>query len=145
MALNYYSDLKLPDVDSNITFNYNPYSTAPNPNPAASKGSGKTTFTITIKDKDGKVVYTSAKNISSLTLKANDNIKSFVEDYVLNGNDYTITITIILLLITTAQLVSHIIRKMIQVLIPIRRSIIHLTLCFLNYMIQLTIGSILIL
>lgn len=93
MALNYYSDLKLPDVDSNITFNYNPYSTAPNPNPAASKGSGKTTFTITIKDKDGKVVYTSAKNISSLTLKANDNIKSFVEDYVLNGNDYTITIT----------------------------------------------------
>lgn len=93
MALNYYSDLKLPDVDSNITFNYNPYSTAPNPDPAASKGSGKTTFTITIKDKDGKVVYTSAKNISSLTLKANDNIKSFVEDYVLNGNDYTITIT----------------------------------------------------
>lgn len=93
MALNYYSDLKLPDVDSNITFNYNPYSTAPNPDPAASKGSGKTTFTITIKDKDGKVVYTSAKNISSLTLKANDNIKSFVEDYLLNGNDYTITIT----------------------------------------------------
>lgn len=93
MALNYYSDLKLPDVDSNITFNYNPYSTAPNPDPAASKGSGKTTFTITIKDKDGKVVYTSAENISSLTLKANDNIKSFVEDYVANGNDYTITIT----------------------------------------------------
>lgn len=92
MALNYYSDLKLPDVDSNITFNYNPYSTAPNPNPAASKGSGKTTFTITIKDKDGKVVYTSAKNISSLTLKANDNIKSIVQDYVSNGNDYTITI-----------------------------------------------------
>lgn len=93
MALNYYSDLKLPDVDSNITFNYNPYSTAPNPDPAASKGSGKTTFTITIKDKDGKVVYTSAENISSLTLKANDNIKSFVEDYVAKGNDYTITIT----------------------------------------------------
>lgn len=93
MALNYYSDLKLPDIDSNITFNYNPYSTAPNPDPAASKGSGKTTFTITIKDKDGKVVYTSAKNISSLTLKANDNIKSIVEDYVTNGNDYTITIT----------------------------------------------------
>lgn len=93
MALNYYSDLKLPDVDSNITFNYNPYSTAPNPNPAASKGSGKTTFTITIKDKDGKVVYTSAENISSLTLKANDNIKSIVQDYVATGSDYTITIT----------------------------------------------------
>lgn len=93
MALNYYSDLKLPDVDSNITFNYNPYSTAPNPNPAASKGSGKTTFTITIKDTDGKVVYTSAENISSLTLKANDNIKSIVQDYVATGSDYTITIT----------------------------------------------------
>ena len=93
MALNYYSDLKLPEVVSNITFNYNPYSTAPNQDPAASKGSGKTTFTITIKDKDGKVVYTSAENISSLTLKASGNIKSFVEDYVLNGNDYTITIT----------------------------------------------------
>lgn len=93
MALNYYSDLKLPDVDSNITFNYNPYSTAPNPNPAASKGSGKTTFTITIKDIDGKVVYTSAENISSLTLKANDNIKSIVQDYVATGSDYTITIT----------------------------------------------------
>lgn len=93
MALNYYSDLKLPDVDSNITFNYNPYSTAPNPDPAASKGSGKTTFTITIKDKDGKVVYTSAENISSLTLKANDNIKSIVQDYVATGSDYTITIT----------------------------------------------------
>lgn len=92
-ALNYYSDLKLPEVASNITFNYNPYSTAPNPNPAASKGTGKTTFTITIKDKDGKVVYTSAENISSLTLKANDNIKSIVEDYVTTGNDYTITIT----------------------------------------------------
>lgn len=92
-ALNYYSDLKLPDVVSNITFNYNPYSTAPNPNPAASKGSGKTTFTITIKDKDGKVVYTSAENISSLTLKANDNIKSIVQDYLATGSDYTITIT----------------------------------------------------
>lgn len=92
-ALNYYSDLKLPDVVSNITFNYNPYSTAPNPNPAASKGSGKTTFTITIKYKDGKVVYTSAENISSLTLKANDNIKSIVQDYVATGSDYTITIT----------------------------------------------------
>lgn len=92
-ALNYYSDLKLPDVVSNITFNYNPYSTAPNPNPAASKGSGKTTFTITIKDKGGKVVYTSAENISSLTLKANDNIKSIVQDYVATGSDYTITIT----------------------------------------------------
>lgn len=92
-ALNYYSDLKLPEVKSNITFNYNPYSTAPSPNPAAGKGTGKTTFTITIKDKDGKVVYTSAENISSLTLKANDNIKSIVEDYVTTGNDYTITIT----------------------------------------------------
>lgn len=93
MALNYYSDLKLPDVDSNITFNYNPYSTAPNPNPVAGKGTGKTTFTITIKDKDGKVVYTSAENISSLTLKANDNIKSIVQDYLATGSDYTITIT----------------------------------------------------
>lgn len=93
MALNYYSDLKLPEVESNITFNYNPYNTAPNPNPAASKGSGKTTFTITIKDKGGKVVYTSAENISSLTLKANDNIKSIVQDYVATGSDYTITIT----------------------------------------------------
>lgn len=93
MALNYYSDLKLPEVESNITFNYNPYNTAPNPNPDASKGTGKTTFTITIKDKDGKVVYTSAENISSLTLKANDNIKSIVQDYVATGSDYTITIT----------------------------------------------------
>ncbi len=93
MALNYYSDLKLPEVKSNITFNYNPYNTAPNQDPVAGKGTGKTTFTITIKDKDGKVVYTSAENISSLTLKANGNIKSFVEDYVAKGNDYTITIT----------------------------------------------------
>lgn len=93
MALNYYSDLKLPEVASNITFNYNPYNTAPNPKPDAGKGTGKTTFTITIKDKDGKAVYTSAENISSLTLKANDNIKSIVEDYLTTGNDYTITIT----------------------------------------------------
>lgn len=93
MALNYYSDLKLPEVASNITFNYNPYSTAPSPNPPAGKGTGKTTFTITIKDEAGEVVYTSAENISSLTLKANDNIKSIVEDYLTTGNDYTITIT----------------------------------------------------
>lgn len=93
MALNYYSDLKLPEVASNITFNYNPYSTAPNPSPKAGKGTGKTTFTLTITDKGGKAVYTSAENISSLTLKANDNIKSIVEDYLTTGNDYTITIT----------------------------------------------------
>ena len=92
-ALNYYSDLKLPEVESNITFNYNPYSTAPNPDPPAGKGTGKTTFTLTItKNGENDPVFTRT-DLSSLTLKANDNIKSFVEDYVLNGNDYTITIT----------------------------------------------------
>lgn len=92
MALNYYSDLKLPDVDSNITFNYNPYSTAPNPNPAASKGSGKTTFTLTITKNDGEVVYTSKSDISSLTLKGNEDLKDILENLA-NGSDYTITIT----------------------------------------------------
>lgn len=94
MALNYYSDLKLPDVDSNITFNYNPYSTAPNPNPVAGKGTGKTTFTLTITKKGETVpVFNTTGDLSSLTLKANGNIKSIIEDYVTNGNDYTITIT----------------------------------------------------
>lgn len=91
MALNYYSDLKLPEVESNITFNYNPYSTAPNPNPEASKGTGKTTFTLTITKKDGEVVYTSKSAISSLTLKGNEELKDYLAD--LTHNDYTITIT----------------------------------------------------
>lgn len=92
MALNYYSDLKLPDVDSNITFNYNPYSTAPNPNPVASKGNGKTTFTLTITDSNNKVVYTSKSDISSLTLKGNAELKEILANLT-NGSDYTITIT----------------------------------------------------
>lgn len=96
MALNYYSDLKLPDVDSNITFNYNPYSTAPNPNPVAGKGNGKTTFTLTItKNGETAPVFTTTGDLSSLTLKANGNIKSIIEDYVANaanGTDYTISI-----------------------------------------------------
>lgn len=96
MALNYYSDLKLPDVDSNITFNYNPYSTAPNPNPVAGKGTGKTTFTLTItKNGETDPVFTTTGDLSSLTLKANGNIKSIIEDYVAsaaNGTDYTISI-----------------------------------------------------
>lgn len=96
MALNYYSDLKLPDVDSNITFNYNPYSTAPNPNPVAGKGNGKTTFTLTItKNGETDPVFTTTGDLSSLTLKANGNIKSIIEDYVANaanGTDYTISI-----------------------------------------------------
>ncbi|WP_449076053.1 hypothetical protein [Ruminococcus sp.] len=91
MALNYYSDLKLPEVESNITFNYNPYSTAPNPNPDASKGTGKTTFTLTITKNDGSVVYTSNSDISSLTLKGNAELKEILAD--LTNNDYTITIT----------------------------------------------------
>lgn len=96
MALNYYSDLKLPEVESNITFNYNPYNTAPNPNPAADKGNGKTTFTLTI-TKNGYTdpVFTTTGDLSSLTLKANGNIKSIIEDYVANaanGTDYTISI-----------------------------------------------------
>lgn len=90
-ALNYYSDLKLPEVASNITFNYNPYSTAPNPSPEASKGTGKTTFTLTITKKDGEVVYTSKSDISSLTLKGNEELKDYLAD--LTNNDYTITIT----------------------------------------------------
>lgn len=90
-ALNYYSDLKLPDVVSNITFNYNPYSTAPNPNPAASKGTGKTTFTLTITKNGGSVVYESNSDISSLTLKGNEELKEILAD--LTNNDYTITIT----------------------------------------------------
>lgn len=93
MALNYYSDLKLPEVESNITFNYNPYSTAPNPNPAASKGTGKTTFTLTITDKDGSVVYTSKSDISSLTLKGNAELKEILANLTSNSNDYTITIS----------------------------------------------------
>ena len=94
MALNYYSDLKLPEVESNITFNYSPYSTAPNPNPVAGKGTGKTTFTLTItKNGETDPVFTTTGDLSSLTLKANGNIKSIIEDYVTNGNEYTITIT----------------------------------------------------
>lgn len=92
MALNYYSDLKLPDVDSNITFNYNPYSTAPNPNPVAGKGNGKTTFTLTITDSNNKVVYTSKSDISSLTLKGNAELKEILANLT-NGSEYTITIT----------------------------------------------------
>lgn len=92
MALNYYSDLKLPEVESNITFNYNPYSTAPNPVPAASNGTGKTTFTLTITDSNNKVVYTSKSDISSLTLKGNAEFKEILANLT-NGSDYTITIT----------------------------------------------------
>jgi len=96
MALNYYSDLKLPEVESNITFNYNPYNTAPNPNPVAGKGNGKTTFTLTItKNGETAPVFTTTGDLSSLTLKANGNIKSIIEDYVANadnGTDYTISI-----------------------------------------------------
>lgn len=93
MALNYYSDLKLPEVASNITFNYNPYSTAPNPNPDASKGTGKTTFTLTITDKDGLEVYKSNPDISSLTLKGNAELKEILANLTSHSNDYTITIT----------------------------------------------------
>lgn len=92
MALNYYSDLKLPEVESNITFNYNPYNTAPNPVPAASNGTGKTTFTLTITDSNNKVVYTSKSDISSLTLKGNAELKEILANLT-NGSDYTITIT----------------------------------------------------
>lgn len=92
MALNYYSDLKLPEVESNITFNYNPYSTAPNPVPAASNGTGKTTFTLTITDSNNKVVYTSKSDISSLTLKGNAELKEILANLT-NGSDYAITIT----------------------------------------------------
>lgn len=96
MALNYYSDLKLPEVESNITFNYNPYNTAPNPDPVAGKGTGKTTFTLTItKNGETDLVFTTTGDLSSLTLKANGNIKSIIEDYVANaanGTDYTISI-----------------------------------------------------
>lgn len=96
MALNYYSDLKLPEVESNITFNYNPYSTAPNPNPDAGKGTGKTTFTLTItKNGETDPVFTTTGDLSSLTLKANGNIKGIIDDYVANaanGTDYTISI-----------------------------------------------------
>ena len=98
MALNYYSDLKLPEVESNITFNYNPYNTAPNPDPVAGKGTGKTTFTLTItKNGETDPVFTTTGDLSSLTLKANGNIKSIIEDYVANaanGTDYTISITV---------------------------------------------------
>ena len=92
MALNYYSDLKLPEVKSNITFNYNPYSTAPNPNPPAGKGTGKTTFTLTITDSKNRVVYTSNSDISSLTLKGNAELKEILSNLT-NNNDYTITIS----------------------------------------------------
>lgn len=92
MALNYYSDLKLPEVKSNITFNYNPYNTAPNQNPVAGKGNGKTTFTLTITDSNNKVVYTSKSDISSLTLKGNAELKEILANLT-NGSDYTITIT----------------------------------------------------
>lgn len=93
MALNYYSDLKLPEVASNITFNYNPYSTAPNPNPDASKGTGKTTFTLTITDNAGLVVYKSNPDISSLTLKGNAELKEILANLTSHSNDYTITIS----------------------------------------------------
>ena len=92
MALNYYSDLKLPEVESNITFNYNPYNTAPNPNPVAGKGNGKTTFTLTITDSNNQVVYTSKSDISSLSLKGNAELKEILANLT-NGSDYTITIT----------------------------------------------------
>lgn len=92
-ALNYYSDLKLPEVKSNITFNYNPYSTAPSPNPLAGNGTGKTTFTLTITDSKNEVVYTSNSDISSLTLKGNAELKEILADLTNNNNDYTITIS----------------------------------------------------
>lgn len=92
-ALNYYSDLKLPEVKSNITFNYNPYSTAPSPNPLAGKGTGKTTFTLTITDEAGEEVYTSKSDFSSLTLKGNAELKEILADLTNNNNDYTITIS----------------------------------------------------
>lgn len=94
MALNYYSDLKLPEVASNITFNYNPYNQAPEQNPAAQNGTGKTTFTLTITDKDGNNVYTSNTGIGSLTLKGNTELKDILADLTANGNDYTITLTL---------------------------------------------------
>ena len=84
MALNYYSDLKLPEVESNITFNYNPYNTAPNPDPVAGKGTGKTTFTLTITDSNNKVVYTSKSDISSLTLKGNAELKEILANLTLS-------------------------------------------------------------
>lgn len=92
-ALNYYSDLKLPEVKSNITFNYNPYSTAPSPNPPAGKGTGKTTFTLTITDEAGEEVYTSKSDISSLTLKGNAELKEILANLTSHSNDYTITIS----------------------------------------------------
>lgn len=92
-ALNYYSDLKLPEVKSNITFNYNPYSTAPSPAPLAGKGTGKTTFTLTITDEAGEEVYTSKSDISSLTLKGNAELKKILADLTNSNNDYTITIS----------------------------------------------------
>ena len=92
-ALNYYSDLKLPEVKSNITFNYNPYSTAPNPDPRAGKGTGKTTFTLTITDEAGEEVYTSKSDISSLTLKGNAELKEILANLTSHSNDYTITIS----------------------------------------------------
>lgn len=97
MALNYYSDLKLPEVESDITFNYSPYKNAPSQNPKASNGTGKTTFTLTITKNDGTEVFPTTGDLSSLTLKANGNIKSIIEDYVANsaaGIDYTISINL---------------------------------------------------
>lgn len=97
MALNYYSDLKLPEVESDITFNYSPYKNAPSQNPKASNGTGKTTFTLTITKDDGTEVFPTTGDLSSLTLKANGNIKSIIEDYVANyeaGTDYTISINL---------------------------------------------------
>ena len=95
MALNYYSDLKLPEVESDITFNYSPYKNAPSQNPKASNGTGKTTFTLTITKNDGTEVFPTTGDLSSLTLKANGNIKGIIDDYVANaanGTDYTISI-----------------------------------------------------
>ncbi|MGN0499899.1 MAG: hypothetical protein ACI4HK_02000 [Ruminococcus sp.] len=96
MALNYYSDLKLPEVASNITFNYNPYKEAPNPNPAPDmNGSGTTKFALTItKDSDGTVVYETTTDAASLTLKGNTDLKDILEDYTTNSKDYTVTITL---------------------------------------------------
>lgn len=102
MALDYYSDLKLPEVASNITFNYNPYKEAPSPNPAPDmNGSGTTKFALTItKDNPGEgenpVAYTTTADTASLTLRGNMELKSILDDFreSKGTNDYTITLTL---------------------------------------------------
>lgn len=95
MALDYYSDLKLPEVASDITFKYNPYKEAPNPSPAPDmNGSGTTKFALTITEVGQTTpAYCTDADVASLTLKGNTDLKDILANLT-RGTDYTVKITL---------------------------------------------------